>query len=304
LRRFRPCLLLILFFVSNLAAARAQVPALRGTKMLECSGLPCVDVTLASGKHLRLLVDTGNVNSILDTEVAKGLGLTVAPAMGADGKPIAGYGISVLAGVKVGDASLGDVKIVVMELASEVKADHMPAADGALAYTAFKDRLLELDYVRRTVRFSDPLTAEVACPGFCGTLTTPTFGKAGPPIVVSTGFSVNAKPITAQIDTLFIGTMLIYPPSVKKLDLSEEAKGATKQFVKYTDGGVDMMEAQSKTEAFGTRVLAKDAPLYFAGPAVHLPDELFDATVGHALFEHSVLSLDFHGMKLWMTQEL
>jgi hypothetical protein len=97
--------------------------------------------------------------------------------------------------------------------------------------------------------------------------------------------------------------MLIYPPSVKKLDLSEEAKGATKQFVKYTDGGVDMMEAQSKTEAFGTHVLAKDAPLYFAGPAVHLPDELFDATVGHALFEHSVLSLDFHDMKLWMTQE-
>lgn len=38
-------------------------------------------------------------------------------------------------------------------------------------------------------------------------------------------------------------------------------------------------------------------------PSVHLPDELFDATVGHALFEHSVLSLDFHDMRLWMTQE-
>ena len=162
MRRFRPYLLLIIFVVSNLAAARAQVPPLRGTKMLECSGLPCVEVTLASGKHLRLLVDTGNVNSILDTEVAKGLGLAVAPAVGADGKPIAGYGISVLAGVKLGDAALGDVKIVVMDLASEVKADHMPAADGALAYTAFKDRLLELDYIRRTVRFSDPLTAELA----------------------------------------------------------------------------------------------------------------------------------------------
>jgi hypothetical protein len=304
LRRFRPYLPVVLFVVSNLGAAGAEMPPLRGTKMLECSGLPCVEVTLAGGKHLRLLVDTGNVNSILDTDVAKGLGLAVAPAMGADGKAIAGYGISVLAGVKLGDASLGDVKIVVMDLASEVKADHMPAADGALAYTAFKDRLLELDYVRRTVRFSDPLTAELACLGFCGTLTTPTFGKAGPPIVVSTGFSVNAKPITAQIDTLFTGTMLIYPPSVNKLDLSEEAKTTKKQLFKYTDGGVDMMEAQAKTEAFGTRVLAKDAPLFFATAAVHLPDELFDATVGHALFEHSVLSLDFHDMRLWMTQEL
>ena len=89
MRRFRPYFLLVLFMVSNVAAARAQVPPLHGTKMLECSGLPCVEVTLASGKHLRLLVDTGNVNSILDTEVAKGLGLAVAPAVGADGKPIA-----------------------------------------------------------------------------------------------------------------------------------------------------------------------------------------------------------------------
>jgi hypothetical protein len=304
LRRFRPYFLLAFFVVANLADANAQTPTLRGTKMLDCSGLPCVEVTLASGKHLRLLVDTGNVNSILDTEVAKGLGLDVAPAKGADGKPLAGYGISVLAGVKLGDASLGDVKIVVMDIASEVKADHMPAADGALAYTAFKNRLLELDYVRRTVRFSEPLTAELACPGFCGTITTPTFGKEGPPIVVSTGFSVNDKPITAQIDTLFSGTMLIYPPSVTKLDLGEEAKSTKKQLFKYTDGGVDMMEAQAKTEAFGRRVLAKDVPLYFATPAVHLPDDLFDATVGHALFEHSVLSLDFHDMKLWMTQEL
>jgi hypothetical protein len=303
LRRFRPYLLLAFFVVSNLAAAKAQAPPLRGTKMLDCSGLPCVDVTLASGKHLRLLVDTGNVNSVLETEVAKNLGLAVAPAKGADGKPLEGYGISVLTGVNLGDASLGDVKIVVMDLATDVKADHMPAADGALAYTAFKERLLELDYVRRTVRFSDPLTTEIACPGFCGTITTPTFGKQGPPIVVSTGFTLNAKSITAQIDTLYSGTMLIYPPSVKKLDLSEEAKTTKKQLFKYTDGGVDMMEAQAKTEAFGTLVLAKDAPLYFATPAVHLPDGMFDATVGHALFEHSVLSLDFHDMKLWMTQK-
>jgi hypothetical protein len=302
LRRFRRYFLSAFFAAANLTAAKAQTPPLRGTRMLDCSGLPCVDVTLGSGKHLRLLVDTGNVNSVIDTEVAKGLGLAVVPAKDADGKPLAGYGISVLAGVKLGDASLGDVKIVVMDIASDVKADHMPAADGALAYTAFKDRLLELDYVHRTVRFSDPLKAELACPGYCGTITTPTFGKEGPPIVVSTGFSVNSKPITAQIDTLFSGTMLIYPPSVKKLDLSEEAKTTKKQLFKYTDGGVDMMEAQAKTEAFGTRELGKDVPLYFATPAVHLPDDLFDATVGHALFEHSVLSLDFHDMKLWMTQ--
>jgi hypothetical protein len=177
----------------------------------------------------------------------------------------------------------------------------MPAADGTLAYTAFKNRLLQLDYLHHAVRFSEPLTAALPCPGFCGSLTTPTFGKDGPPIIVSTGFSVNGKPVTAQIDTMFTGTMLIYPTSIEKLSLTPESKTSKKQFFKYTDDGVDMLEAQATTESFGERVLAKPAPLFFATPSVHLPDGLFDATVGHALFEHSILSLNFRDMKLWLS---
>jgi hypothetical protein len=290
-----------LFVASIVSAAAAQGP-LRGATMLDCSGLPCVEVTLKSGQHIRLLIDTGNVNSVLDTAVAKEAGLVLTPVNGRDGKPVAGYGRTVLAGVKLGDASLGDIKVLVLDLASDVKRDRMPAAEGTLAYTAFRDRLLELDYLHRTVRVSEPLTGEFSCPGFCGTLSTPTFGKEGPPIVVSTGFSVNAKPITAQIDTLFTGTMLIYPPSVEKLGLGEAVRTTNKEFFKYTDDGVEMLKSQSATEAFGERVLLKGAPLYFATPAVHLPDALFDGTVGHALFQHSVLSLDFHNMKLWMTE--
>ena len=270
--------------------------------MLDCSGLPCVDLTLATGKRLRLLIDTGNVNSVLDSSTAKELGLPVAPVSGRDGKPLSGYGRTILTGINLGDASLPEVKFLVMDIAGYVKQDRMPAADGTLAYTAFKDRVLELDYRQRTVRFSDPLTAPFPCPGYCGTLTTPTFGKQGPPIVVSTGFSVDHKPVTAQIDTLFSGTMLVYPTSVDKLGLADQAKTTTKQFFKYTDGGVEMIEAHSKAEAFGQRVLAADAPVYFVTPTVHLPDGLFDATVGHALLQRSILSLDFHDMQMWLAE--
>jgi len=268
--------------------------------MLDCSGLPCVDATLANGKHLRLLIDTGNVNSALDTTVATEAGLTITPVNRADGKP-AGYGRSVMPGVKLGDGSLGDLRVLILGLSEYVKRDRMPAADGTLAYTAFKDRLLQLDYVHHTVRFSEPLTAPLPCPGFCGSLTTPTFGKNGPPIIVSTGFSVNGKPVTAQIDTLFTGTMLIYPTSIEKLALTSESQSSKKQFFKYTDDGVDMLQAQAAAESFGERVLAKPGALFFATPSVHLPDGLFDATVGHALLEHAIVSLNFHDMKLWLS---
>ena len=115
------------------------------------------------------------------------------------------------------------------------------------------------------------------------------------------GVSLNNKPIIAQIDTLFGGTMLIYPTSVSKLGLTDEATTPVKRFFKYTDDGVELREARSNNQAFGNRVLARHAPLYFATEGVHLPDGMFDATVGHALFVHSVLSLDFHDMKMWMT---
>lgn len=294
------CFLLAIGIAFNFASA--QVPILRGDAMLDCSGLPCIDVRVATGRHLRLLIDTGNVNSVLDTGIAKELGLPVSPAYGRDGKPVAGYGRTMPTAVNLGNAPLGDIKFLVMDVAAYVKRDRMPAADGTLAYTAFKDRILELDYVHRTVRVSEPLTSTYPCPGFCGMLTTPTFGKEGPPIIVATGFSVNNKPITAQIDTLFSGTMLIYPASVNRLGLTEQARTSTKRFFKYTDDGVEMLEGHSQTEAFVERVLARDAPLYFATEAVHLPDGMFDATVGHRLFEHSVVSLDLHNMKIWMVE--
>ena len=293
---------LLLLFLSSCCSLAISQTNLRGGPMLDCSGLPCVDVSTASGKHLHLLIDTGNVASVLDKAVAKDLGLETSPVIGSDGKPVAAYTRALLPGVKIGDASLGDLRILVMDLSDDIKRDRMPASDGTLAYTAFKDRILELDYRQKTVKLSEALHDTASCPAFCGTLRTPTFGKKGPPILVATGFSLNELPITAQIDTLFSGTMLIYPTSVEKLGLTEAAKTTNKDFFKYTDDGVDMLKTTASTENFGSRSLAKDAPLYFATPAVHLPDGMFDGTVGHALFEHSVLTLDLHDMKVWMAE--
>jgi Aspartyl protease len=298
-RFFRVGMVGLLGLVASVCAV-AQMPEMRGGAMMLCGGLPCVDVTLASGKHLKMLIDTGDVNSVLDTKVAKDLGLTVSPVKGGDGKDIPGYGSTTLSGMKVGDGELGDVKVLVMDLSDFMAKDQMPKSDGSLAYTAFKNRALEMDYVAKKVRFSDVLVSEVKCPGDCGVLTTPTFGKQGPPILVATGFSVNGKAITAQIDSLFSGTMLIYPTSVEKLGLGAEAKSTTKERIKYTDGGVEMMRASAASEAFEGRVLAKDAAVYFAGPEVHLPDGMFDGTVGHALLEHSVVVMDFKGMRVWL----
>lgn len=284
------------------APMQAESPALHGTAMLSCSGMPCVDVELKNGKHLRMLIDLGDARSIVDSGTAKELGLTVdsTDVMGKGGQPISGFGKSTLEGARLGDASLGDVPVLVSDLASHVKKGQIPAADGVLSYTAFRDRLLQMDFKRHTVRVSKPLTATLACSGFCGDITLPTFGKQGPPILVTTGFSVNGKPLTAQIDTMYTGTMVIYPEAVAKLDLQAASGVNATQFFKYTDGGVSMREGKAHTEAFGSKVMVHNGALFFSTPQVREPDGLFDGTVGLGLLNGHVVNVDLHSQHFWI----
>jgi hypothetical protein len=238
---------------------------------------------------------------VLDRTMAEGMGITLQPVKGPDGKPYPGYASGTIPNIRVGDAALGDLEMLVVNLKSSIDKGVMPAADGALAYTAFKDRVLTIDYKNHRVNVSGVLKAAAPCPQSCGTITNPTFGKQGPPIVVTTGFQLNGKPLTMQIDTLYEGTMLIYPTSVDKLGLAGQQSSAKTRMFPFTDGGVPMMESTASKESFENQLLRKNATLYFATPKVHLPDGMFDGTVGNELFLGHVLTLDFHGNRFWMS---
>jgi hypothetical protein len=275
-------------------------PAFKSAPMPNCSGLPCVDATTNAG-HMKLMIDTGNSRSILDSAVATRLGLELTPYVGRDGKPRPNVKSATLKDLRIGDVSLGDVKVAVVDLQSSIQKGEIPAADGLLAYPAFAGRVLRMDYAKRRIEVSDATGQELPCPKDCGSLTTPTFGHDGPPIVATTGFSVNGKPITVQIDTLYSGSMLIYPTSVEALGLQEQAKSSKMRMFPYTDGGVNMIESEARAENFGTMTLKRQATLYFATAEVHLPDALFDGTVGNELFLEHVLTFDFHSNRFWIS---
>jgi Aspartyl protease len=297
LSRYFSC---VLVFVALAIPCLAQVPELKGGPMLDCAGLPCVNITVGNGKPMKMLVDTGNAYSMIDVATAKDLGLELKPVTGPDGKPYPNYQLGTLKDVKLGSAKLDDVQVLVTDLHHAMEKGMVPQADGMIAYTAFPNRLLQLDYKHHKVGVSAVLKDEVGCPSFCGTLSTPTFGKKGPPIVVSNGFEVNGKPVLMQIDTLYSGTMLIYPTSVDKLGLGSQASITQTRLFPFTDGGVKMVEGSAAQEGFGNTALKKNATLYFATPAVHTPDGMFDGTVGHELFAGHVLIFDFHNHLFWI----
>jgi hypothetical protein len=263
--------------------------------LLDCDGTPCVEGRLSDGTTARLGIDTGNASSVLDTKTANSLGLKPSAAP-KPGTPQGMYRSSIPA-ITLGDANFQNVSVVVMDLSDMITQNQMPHVAGTLAYTAFQDRLLQLDFVAHRLRISEVLKSPAACQEPCDKISLIKFGEHGPPIVVAEGFAINQHSVSAQIDTMFTGSLLIYTAAIDKTGLSTLAKTSQERTFAFTDGGVKMKQAPGASETFHKLTLS-DSKVYFPTPGVHEPDGLFDATVGLELFRDAIVTLDFHDMNL------
>lgn len=291
-----------LFFVfvfaagtSALAAKPEAAPFAADLPFRDCNGVICIDVALDGAPPHTLLLDTGNTHSTLVTEVARSLGWTLSPYQ-RNGKSLEGVYESGAHRAALGGVA-GAENFLVVDRAR--LGDEFPPVDGSIAYGFFKDRILEIDYPHHRLRISNVLTASAPAPARNeADLALITFGEHGPPIVVGAGFRVNGKPLRAQIDTAYTGSLLVYDSALGALGLTKQGNP---EYFPYTDGGVNMLAAPAQSIGFGTQVIATHPTMYFVGEGknpVHQPDGLFEATVGNALFAHSVLTLDFHAMKI------
>jgi Aspartyl protease len=284
------------------AAGTSRVKFAAEVPLLDCDGTPCVDARIGDGKMVRFGIDTGNVDSVVDSKVAEAAGLkhSEPPKPGAP----SGMYRTVMRAVHLGELTLAEVPAIGMDLSDMISQKQMPRVAGTLAYPAFKDRIVQLDFTAHKLRISDVLTAPVQCAGACDTMSLIAFGKEGPPIVVADGFEINGEKVSAQVDTMYTGSLLIYTASIEKLSLSGAAKTTDVRLFPLTDGGVNMKVAEAQSEGFGGNILVKDgAKVYFPTETVHEPDGLFDATAGLELFRDAVLTLDFHDMTIGVAKK-
>jgi hypothetical protein len=287
----RFALLALLTSLAAFSARGADAPLLR------CQGLPCADFTASQVPKLRLLIDTGNAKSILDLERARALGATLAPYLNQKGEAVPDYQIATLHGLMLGKDPVGDVQFLVLDLKPSIGEGSFPRADGSLSYRELKERMLVLDFKRERLTLKAPADE---CAARCASLSYPTFGNKGPPIVVSSGFEINGVALSMQVDTLYSGTMLIYPPAVERAGLVRQSHSVRQRKFPFTDGGVEMIEAEGAREGFAGHLLSSHAPVYFATEKVHTPDGLFDGTVGSALFKNQRVTFDFHHNRFWL----
>lgn len=279
-------------------------PKMVEVPLLDCSGLPCVELTTGSGKTLRLLIDLGEANAYLDIKAAQALGVELQSLKGSEGGDINQVQQTIVPGARLGDLPLGDFPFMVLDTTPQPdklgqQTEPLPG-DGALTYGAFKNRVLEIDPRNHELRVSEPQTDAQPCPQSCGKLVIKHVGHWGPVTLTTDGFAVNGQPIDAQIDTLFTGTMLIYPGSVEKLDLKKESKAKPKETFPYTNGGVKLVRSDAGAVAFQRTPLLQDGPLYFGTKDANLPVVQYDGTVGLGLLGRGTATFDFKGMQFWM----
>jgi hypothetical protein len=280
------------------SAAYNGVKFLTEVPILDCKGTPCIEARINDGAPIKFVIDTGNVDSVIDTKLMKAADLQPLHPPKPGGAPIELIPTRIPT-LHIGSMTLIQVTAAAMDLTDMINQNQMPDVAGTLAYPAFKDRIIQLDFVANKFRVSDILTQPVKCTGKCDTISLINFGNDGPPIVVADGFSINTQKVTAQIDTMYTGSMLVYTASIDKLSLNGANSTTDTRMFPLTDGGAGMRVADASEESFQGITLAKEgAKVYFPTEAVHEPDGLFDATVGLELFRDSILTLDFHDMTL------
>ncbi len=273
--------------------------------LLDCSGLPCIDMSTGSGKTLHLLIDTGEVNSYLDTKVAQALGVELKPLPGSgDSASASEVQQTVVPGAKLGDLPMGDFPFLVLDTTPApdkpgAKLQPLPG-DGVLTYRAFHNRLLQIDYPKKVVRISEPQDTAQPCPHDCSDLVVKHIGTYGPVTLTADGFTLNGQPVNAQVDTMFTGTMLVYPGAVEKLGLKKEAKAKHKELFPFVETGIKLARFDGAAESFRGTQLVQGGPLYFFTSDDHPPAVQFDVTVGSGLLNQAVVTFDFKGMHMWM----
>jgi hypothetical protein len=285
--------------------APAPQPRFVEVPLQVCGSLPCVQMSTQSGKTLMLVLDLGEPNSYLDAKAAQSLSAEVKPMKSEGAADIAQVQQTVVPGAKIGDLPMGDFPFTVLDTSpspDQLNAKQIPPfpADGVLAFRAFQNRIVAIDYAGHKIRISEPLDNEQPCPHACTDLVVRHVGKYGPVTLTTDGFAVNGHAVTAQIDTMFPGTMLIYQDFVNELGLKKMAKAKQKQFFPFLLGGVKLAQAEGATESYNGTLLGSDMPLFFFDKEdAHEDPANFNATVGSGIFQSGTAVFDFKGKHFW-----
>jgi hypothetical protein len=238
------------------------------------------------------VLDTGTMTSTIDLELARRLHLTLgAPRV------IAGAGTSQRTGRRttLPEMAIGGLKVQAVEAAA-IDLSAMSDAlgrplGGVLGFSLLKDRVVQIDYFQRRIRFSNESASLIAAgKGF----TFPMVFHEGSVLPVIQDCYVNGSRASITLDTGSSLGLVLFPGAVEKLRLSEIAtSGAPLRADGYL-GKAHLTRGWVTSLKIGPHDLgAVEAAFVQRGYGETGPSVWRDGSLGNAVLQDFVLTLDY-----------
>jgi predicted aspartyl protease len=303
--RFKLFLLFIPCWVQVLAQSPASPRAFIEVPFELIHGTILIPATVNGAGPFWMMLDTGADPSIVDLGVAKRAGLKIA----AKGKQGSGggtshnlsYGTS-LPLLRIGGLTATKVDALAMDL-SGLSATLGRSLGGALGYSLFKGRIVQIDYPNRRVRFykraPSCTRAKNLHPKQCTILS---FRYQDD--ILANGVAVDGKPVTTNFDTGSNSSFQLNPAAVEKLGVGEDLARAQASSSRGFNGELNNREGTVRNVSVG-KISVDDAPIVFFGKGMGVDKEPWDLRIGSGFLKDFAITLDFrHGQIILSRPEI
>jgi predicted aspartyl protease len=240
-----------------------------------------------------MLLDTGVDPSVVDLGVARALNLAVATV----GEQGSGGGSEVnlayetrLPSVALGELIARDVDALATDLSKVGKALGKPV-HAVLGYSLLKDRIVQIDYPRRVVRFysSSPFSAGN---GQRNTPAITTLKFRYESDVLVDDVLVNGRRVTANLDTGSDSRFQLTPKAVAELGLEGTASAGEKSTSTGFNGQAEHRIGKIANITIGG--VSVDAPeVVFYGKGTGHDDEAWGVRIGNSFLQDFIVTIDY-----------
>lgn len=254
-----------------------------------------LQVKIAGRGPYNMLLDTGTNPSAVDMATAKELGLklgsTAHRSSGGGTDPNVTY-VTKLENVEVGTVIARKIDAGAIDL-SKIGDRMGKPVHGILGQSFLKDRIVQIDYPHRVVRFFDksPFAKTAGQPN---TASRTTVSFIYDDDVLIAGVSINGKPMIANLDTGSSGIFQLSPAAITILGLEDDfAKAKVGSSVGY-NGQFENRVGKLKNVTIGG--ISVDSPdVTFFGKGTGHDKVSWRINIGNIFLKDYILTIDYRG---------